>query len=363
MKAAPAIVFFASFALSLAAAGPPELRVADPAPKSRKLAGPTMVSSTIYEKYTDPATGQPALQKHSSQAFVQADLQPGSMELHPTGPLPFTGQVPMNMVYNVVVHPHQVSTPLNLGAQYQVLNPINGLHSPFNLHHPWQNIYGMHPEMYMNYAPAAPYLFMNPHGLNPAFGPQMPPMGGMFNAPAYQNPGNFNLMPQGAQPMNAGPAADQFAGAGIGIQAQNAAANIQNMQLQGGFPAQPMQSPGMIQNPAMMAANPMMAPNPMMAANPMMGMDPYSSGMGFGAMNPMMRSMGSINQFSPYNAGDNSFTLQEYGNRFLKSTNEERRTAKSAALASAETVTPVEQQNSAAAEQKDNAAPAPPIKI
>lgn len=119
----------------------------------------------IYLQSNDPATGANVLQERGTKYSVGRDAGSGLADFYPTPPPNFvTGVTPMHLTYQYLTRPQHITTPLNMFNYPRVHNPIYGLEHPMNMHHPYNNVFGMHPYMYTGAPAAQPHLFMNPAG-------------------------------------------------------------------------------------------------------------------------------------------------------------------------------------------------------
>ncbi len=119
----------------------------------------------IYLQSSDPTTGANVLQERGTKYAIDRDPSKGLSELYPTPPPNFvTGVTPMHLTYQYLTTPQRITTPLNMYSYPRVHNPIYGLEHPMNMHHPYNNIFGMHPYMFTGSTGVQPHLFMNPAG-------------------------------------------------------------------------------------------------------------------------------------------------------------------------------------------------------
>lgn len=118
-----------------------------------------------YLQSTDPSSGANILIEKGNKYVVDRDSKSGLADWYPTPPPNFvTGVTPMHLTYQYLTTPQHITTPLNQFAFPRVHVPIYGLEHPMNMHHPYNNIFGMHPQMYTGAASAQPHLFLNPAG-------------------------------------------------------------------------------------------------------------------------------------------------------------------------------------------------------
>jgi hypothetical protein len=117
----------------------------------------------VFLQSTDPMTGANVLLQKGSKYSIERDPANGLADLYPTPPPNFvTGVTPMHLSYQYLTRPQTIMTPLNMFNYPRVHVPVYGLEHPMNMHHPYNNIFGMHPQMYTGAASAQPHLFMNP---------------------------------------------------------------------------------------------------------------------------------------------------------------------------------------------------------
>lgn len=188
-----------SFALFLSSFCHPQFRIQDPFQSN----GISNISPTnenqIYLQTVNQQTGENMLMEKGPRYKVNRDPMNGLADLYPTPPPNFvTGVTPLHMTYQYITYPQRISTPLNQFAYPRVHVPIYGLDHPMNLHHPYNNVFGMQTNMFTGAPAARPSLFMNPSAYGSSLMPQAPmggmqqgPMGGMPSGPMggmQQNP-------------------------------------------------------------------------------------------------------------------------------------------------------------------------------
>jgi len=176
------------------------------------------------------------------------------------------GQTPLHTNYQVIHYPRFKTTPLNLESFPRIYTPLTSPQHPLNMHHPFNNLYGMHPYMYTGDPTSSANLFMNPfaHAMTGMFANNVFPTAAVLNGGASNVSSEaFN---QQSQALSSPPTPS------LGLSQAFPIGNSMNLGVSPGF-------------------------NPMYA-----GMGPF--GGGFGAYNSGMSSLGPWAMLSPKNIGD-----------------------------------------------------------
>lgn len=179
------------------------------------------------------------------------------------------GQTPLHTNYQVIHYPRFKTTPLNLESYPRIYTPQFSPQHPLNMHHPFNNLYGMHPYMFTGDPTSAANLFMNPfaHAMTGMFANNNFPTASALNGAATKvsTDESNNQQPQAFnQSVNQG--------SPVGFGSAMPMGNPMNLNFNAGF-------------------------NPAYA-----GMGLFGGGMG--ASNPSMSSLGPWAYLSPKNIGD-----------------------------------------------------------
>ena len=280
--------------------------VADNQALDRKLPDQYIATNHIYIQQPNQKTGQPEYARYGPPFRIPGNPLTGSPEMLPPNPLTaIVGQTPLHTNYQVINYPYTATTPLNLFSYPRVYTPYFSPQHPFNLHHPFNHVYGMHPYMFTGDPASAANLFINPFVAS-----QTGTLGMNYPFPSGATAGGF----PGGGPTNS--ASENF-GQQVDMANQNAGVtniNVGNIA--------PQMAAGNGFNPGFGNAPQMPAWNGFNqgfgnAFNPLMG--------GFGGMNMMPGSFGGVGMSTPpwpylsgYNAGMDPFELQAISRR-LKS--------------------------------------------
>lgn len=149
----------------------------------------------LYLQSADPVTGSNILMGKGNKYVIDRDPAAGLPDWYPVSPPNFaTGVTPMHLTYQYLTRPQTITTPFNQFAFPRVHVPIYGLEHPMNMHHPFNNIFGMHPHMFTGAASTTPSFFMNPA----AYGKKL------MAAPVAMAPGIAAATPAGQPPVMGG---------------------------------------------------------------------------------------------------------------------------------------------------------------
>jgi hypothetical protein len=206
------VIFLALFCFAVKS----ELQTDYQAPSSQQinidsvpLAAPRKLPDTIspnqiFIQETD-ADGNSAYVAHGPSYKIPGNPLTGQPDMLPPNSLTAViGQTPFHTNYQVIHQKRVTETPLNLLSYPRIYTPQFSPQHPLNLHHPFNNLYGMHPYMFTGDPSSAANMFMNPfaHAMTGMFANNNFPTAAAMNGMAAKisTDENSNQQPQALNP-------------------------------------------------------------------------------------------------------------------------------------------------------------------
>ena len=154
------LFFFTIFTICFQA--DPKIQYMDPDPNGITHARMKNDGSLFLQ--TQSPYGDNLLVEHGPQYSVKQNPKMGLPDYQPM-PVPnfAVGVTPLHMTYQYATYPQRIQTPLNMYSYPQVHVPQYGLDHPMNMHHPFNNVFGMQQNMYTGNPSSNQFMFMNPN--------------------------------------------------------------------------------------------------------------------------------------------------------------------------------------------------------